>query len=587
MRDTQVQKIRKFLTQKRHSLEMNRRNIKIAGKMASLVTLGRRTVRELDYNSRQAVIMQYRTLLDIIRRNKDTEYGRKYGFADIRNYDEYKAKVPLSVYDEYAPYIQRMMEGEENLLTACPPAHFAITSGSVGVPRYIPVSQEELDKYTKYSATIAFGVADEYYRNTTGRGVPVGPGLNAIEWKAAQTQSGVGKSVISATLMSSMKEFVPWLLSSSWEIICPEGEMDMKYLKTRLALGYRNLAFMDSAFMTGLVDLMDYIRYNYKMLCQDIYHGRINKYVKVPDSVRAALEGKLLPDPNRAKELMREFNEGFDTPIIPRIWPRMSWIGGIGTGGFFPYVRKMRKYSGKSIPFNNVCYAASESFIAASRHMGDESFVLIPDGGFYEFIPVRGDDSSRLLTIEELEVGEDYEIVITNLSGFYRYCIRDVVRVTGFYNECPMLRFIYRRDQLISVAGEKTNEEALRWAINEFAYEMGVYITDFSVYADTDSSPGHYVVLLEPEQIVPKQNLQRCRDVLEDKLRQSNPAYAQLALKGEIGPLEIIFLQQQTYQFYRDMMIRKGASANQLKPVRVIDTPMKKDFFFSLKEWYD
>lgn len=70
--------------------------------------------------------------------------------------------------------------------------------------------------------------------------------------------------------MHFMKDYAPYLLTSPWEIIEPEGEMDMKYLKTRLALGRRDLVFMDSAFMTGLVDLMDYIRDNYRMLCRDL-----------------------------------------------------------------------------------------------------------------------------------------------------------------------------------------------------------------------------------------------------------------------------------------------------------------------------
>ena len=549
-----------------------------------LVGMGKKVIRKLDDNSRQAVILQYRTLLDLVKENADTEYGRAHDFTNIHSLDDYRERVPFTTYDDYAPFITRMMAGEEYVLTRRPPVHYALTSGSIGVPRYIPVSREEIIKLTAYAGKMAFGVADEYYRNTTGRAVPTGPGMCAIEWQVARTEKGVDRSAISAALLKTMKDYVPLLLTSPWEIICPEGEMDMKYLKTRLALGYRDLAFMESAFMTGLVDLMDYIRDNYEMLCRDIYHGRINKDVKVPEKLRRSLEENLKPDQQRAKELLREFREGFDTPIIPRIWPRMSWIGGIGTGGFFPYARKMRKYSGKSIPFNNLCYAASESCMAVARHMGDESFVLIPDGGFYEFIPVREQDETKTLTIEELEVGEDYEIVVTNLSGFYRYRLQDVVRVTGYYNETPMLRFLYRRDQLVSLAGEKTNEETLRWAIDEFSRECGLYVTDYSVFADTETHPGHYVLLIEPERIISDQEIPRCRDVLEGKLMQANPAYGEHVRKGDIGPMELVFLQQQTYQLYRDLLGWRGYNANQIKPVRVIDTPQKEKFFFRLRE---
>jgi hypothetical protein len=309
--------------------------------------------------------------------------------------------------------------------------------------------------------------------------------------------------------------------------------------------------------------------------------------VDVPPEVRESLMKTLKPDKARADELRLEFSDGFDSPIVPRIWPRMSWIGGIGTGGFFPYVKRMRKYTGKSIPFNNLCYAASESFMAVARHMSDTSYVLLPDGGFYEFIPVNDGDENHTLNIDELEIGEDYEIVITNLSGFYRYRINDVVRVTGYYNETPILKFIYRKNQLLSIAGEKTNEEYLRWAIENFARESHVSVNDYSIFADTTTNPGHYVFLLEPSEIVPKERIPYCRDILEKFMVHANPTYGDLLRNGSLGPMEIVFLQQQTYQLYRDVMIMKGASANQLKPVRVIDSPFKEHFFFDLKENYD
>lgn len=76
----------------------------------------------------------------------------------------------------------------------------------------------------------------------------------------------------------------------------------------------------------------------------------------------------------------------------------------------------------------------------------------------------------------------------------------------------------------------------------------------------------------------------RFRTLLEQLLMQANPIYGDLVRKGTLGELELVFVQQQTYRLYRDMMIMKGVSPNQLKPVRVIDTPFKKNFFFGLKE---
>ena len=561
----------------------------VSGISKVMATRGRKAMRELDDNSKNAIQITNDLLFKLLDENKDTEYGRKYDFASIHTIEDYKRKVPFSTYDDYEPYIRRMVDkGEPNLLTVREPKHYALSSGSVGVPKHIPVSQEELDKYSKYGTTMAFGVADEYFHNTTGKAAPIGKALNAIELKMMETPLGVPKGAISATLMKPLKNIIPYFSTAPWCVICPDSDMDMKYLKARMALAEKDTAFMDAAFMTALVDIMDYIKENYEMLCEDIREGRINDEVNVSAETRAALKEYIQPDPRRARELMREFKKGFDTPIIPRIWPKLSWIGGIGTGGFFTYAKKMRKYAGKNIPFNNLCYAASEAFMATARHFGDESYVLVPDGGFYEFIPMKEgqDETEETLTIDEVEAGEDYEIIVTNLSGFYRYRIKDVIRVTGFYNEAPLIQFVYRKSQLLSIQGEKTNEEAVRWTIEQFIKETGIQINDYSVYADTNSEPGHYTFLLEPDHIIPKEDIPALRDLLDAKMGQANPSYGSKVRTGVLAPMELVLVQQQTYQLYRDLMIMKGTSANQLKPVTIIDTPIKEKFFFGLKEEY-
>ncbi|MBR2185880.1 MAG: GH3 auxin-responsive promoter family protein [Lachnospiraceae bacterium] len=551
-----------------------------------LVYRGRKALRDIDNNSKRAISLSEELLMKLLDENKDTEYGKRYDFAHIGSISEYKEKVPLSVYDDYEPYIKRMVEDDEkNLLTVRPPKHYALSSGSVGVPKHIPVSEEELDIYSKYGTGLCFGVIDKYYRNTTGRSVKPGFGLNLIELKFQDTKHGVPKGAISGNIMKQVKDITKYILTSPWDVINPQGDMDLKYLRARFALEREDVTFLVGAFMTALVDTVDYIRANWEMLCKDIYHGRIDSSIKIPDEQRKVFEQLLCPSPERARKLVKEFRKGFDG-ILTRIWPDLQFVAGIGTGGFFTYSKKMRRYTGKNIPYNNLTYAASEGLFAAARHAGDTSYVLLPEGGFYEFIPANADDDSTTLTIDQLEEGEEYEIVVTNLSGFYRYRIKDVIRVTGFYNEAPMLQFIYRKSQMLSIQGEKTNEESVRWSIEQFMKDTKLVINDYSVYADTDSEPGHYVFLMEPDTKVPEEKIAGYRDVIEAKMMQANPSYGDKIRTGVLSPMELIFLQNETYQAYRDLMIRKGTSPNQLKPVRVIDTPIKKKFFFTLRERY-
>ncbi len=552
-----------------------------------LVTRGKRAMRQLDDDSKDAVAISERMLMKLLDENRDTEYGKKYGFADIHSIAEYQEKIPLTHYDDYAPYIERMIhDGEENLLSASPTMHYALSSGSVGVPKHIPVSQTGLDVYSKYATTLMYAVCDEYYRNTTGRSMRHGVLFNAIELKLMETERGVPKGPISATVVKPLKKVAPYFASSPWPLIIADGDVDMKYLKLRFALERRDITVMVAPFMTALVDLMDYLKANWDKLCNDISRGAIDPEVRMPRELREDLTARLTPNRSRADELRLEFEKGFDTPIIPRIWPGFSAVIAIGTGGFSTYTRKMRKYTGKNIPYDNLTYAASESLMGAARHVGDTSYVLLPESGFYEFIPINDEQSGKLLTIDQLEEGEEYEIVLTNVSGFYRYRLGDVIRVTGFYHESPLIEFVCRKSQMLSIAGEKTNEEAVRWSVDEFMRETGEHVVDYSVFADVDTEPGHYVFLMETDGIVPREKLEEYRGIVEEKLMHANPSFGSKIRTGVLGKTELRFVQQQTYQLYRDMMIMKGTSPNQLKPVRIIDTPMKEKFFFGLVEDY-
>ena len=91
--------------------------------------------------------------------------------------------------------------------------------------------------------------------------------FNAIELKLMETERGIPKGPISATLLKPLEKMIPYFMSSPWSLITAEGDLDMKYLKLRFALGRRDITVLVAAFMTGLVDLMDYLRENWPMLC--------------------------------------------------------------------------------------------------------------------------------------------------------------------------------------------------------------------------------------------------------------------------------------------------------------------------------
>ena len=196
-----------------------------------IINNGRKAKRELDLNSRDAIKVSEQALLTIVADNKDTEFGRNHDFASIKSIDDYKEKVPVAGYDDFEPIIRRMLENnEKGLLTSYPITYFAKTSGTMGVPKYIPVSDREIERYTKFSTELCFAVADEYYRNTLGRGVKCGYGINLIDLNVEMTDEGIPTGPISATILDKVKSFSDSTFTVPWELMRHEVDRDIKYL---------------------------------------------------------------------------------------------------------------------------------------------------------------------------------------------------------------------------------------------------------------------------------------------------------------------------------------------------------------------
>ena len=553
-----------------------------------LTLKGRRSLKDFLNNCARANDLSREFLMKLVRDNKDTEYGKLHHFDEIHSVDDYRRLVPLSNYDSYAPYIERMVgNGERNLITAYPIVQYAETSGSVGVPKKIPVTKQSMKIYTKYTITRVTALADAWTREHKHHRLPIGRGFNQLEIVDRTLPDGTPLGNISGSAAKSYKILFPYYLTSPIPVLYPNGYMPMMYLKVRYVLADRDTTFLFSVFMTNLVDMMNYIKNNWETLVEDIRTGTFNDDVQISDDVRAKLMKVTKPDPKRADELAREFRKGFDTPIIPRIWPKMSFISTIGTGGFAAYTRAMRSFSG-GVPIDYQIYGASEAMMATCTHIEEPEFALLCDSCFFEFIPAELPESeidgTKTLTIDQLEVGREYEIIITNLSGFYRYRIKDVIKVLGYEDESPKITFSYRKSQLLDLAGDKITESMMDETIRRTSEELGVNIIDYAVYPNRDDSPSHYEFLIEPDRPLDPSKCGEYLAVLEKHLGEINPVYKECVDTNEISHAVLYLQQMQTHALWRDMKVIKGTSLNQVKPVRVLDTPRKKDFFYKLRE---
>ncbi len=548
-------------------------------------SVGKTVYAEVNEEFKRGPQLNEELLMRVLRDNKDTEYGKRYGFADITSVEEYQRRVPVIVYDDIARDLERMCDGEKNILTAYPFTHMNETSATMGIPKRIPMTQAQAQVFLRYNKQYMDGLKAEML----GDEWMEGRAFCTTEGKHRTLDSGItvgdASSVMADYIRGGKEAFgsmMSAIFTSPVEATLPVPNTDTKYIHTRFALMDENVTGIISAFYSLAVNYLKYIADHYEILIDDIEHGTINEDIRLTPEVRESLLAKIKPMPERAARLREIFANGSDFCFIPQVWPRMKYIAGVGGDGFSIYDRIIKeKYSGGCL--NNIYsgVTASEGLWSVPGGLDTEDSVMAPCSAFFEFLPVEcGDDFSKCVTMDQVETGKIYEIIVTNLSGFYRYRTSDAVMVTGFRAQTPMIRFMYRVNRTINMAAEKTTEAALRAAVTAAMDELGVELSDYCVYPDYENMT--YVFLIEPMKEDTGVSAERLTECVYRHMREANGEFAGYVDTERLKKPVAHWLQPETAMLYRDMMVLKGASANQLKPVRVIMNERQRKFFFGL-----
>lgn len=134
------------------------------------------------------------------------------------------------------------------------------------------------------------------------------------------------------------------------------------------------------------------------------------------------------------------------------------------------YIPTLEYYSG-GLPMASVGYASSECYFGLNlRPMckpSEITYKIMPNMAYFEFMPYdpAAVAQPKLVELADVEVGKEYEMVITTYAGLYRYCVGDILQVTGFHNAAPQFRFVRRKNVLLIVDCGKTDETELQAAV--------------------------------------------------------------------------------------------------------------------------
>ncbi len=522
------------------------------------------------------------TLLKIVRENRNTAYGKKYNFSQIKSVEDYRNNVPLSLYEDYMDYVERSKNGENNLLTRKKIKNYANTSGTTGIKKYIPQSSSTLVSYFKVFAIFVDQCIEAIRRRNVSTFNIKGFCNTEVSENRNSESDEYSAGVVSSYAAGAVKWLLPIFTQLPSDVIgC--GEIDDKeYVKSRYALQERGIKFIVGVFMSSISFSINYIEKNMEMLIEDIEKGTIDPSIKMSESIRNKLVAKLRPDPERAAELRHIMNTPSDIPFASRIWPELSFIAAIGTGDFEPFTRSVLSKCLDDITICHSVYAASEALIAFAFKPNEASYLPLVDSAFYEFIPVDDEGSDRrTLLMSELEIGKLYEIVVTTKAGLYRYQLRDVVRVVGYEGETPLIQFAYRANLVTNICGTHITNDDLMRSVKDMEKDFKLNLIDYTLYPNMTADNPHVKLFIEFDNDLDDDTISRMKDSVNDYIRRYNTAYIQAQDVGQLKKAELHLLKKNTFYNLRKEQIAKGASANQLKVKRIIEDEKSLAYFRS------
>ncbi|XP_019082451.1 PREDICTED: putative indole-3-acetic acid-amido synthetase GH3.9 [Camelina sativa] len=548
---------------------------------------GENALKELERITSKAAEVQENILCGILERNKDIKYLSKYmkGPKDVL---EFKRSVPIITYKDIYPYIHRIANGEDSsLITGHPITEILCSSGtSGGEPKLMPTISEDLDRRT-FLYNLIIPIVNKYI-----------PGLDKgkamyLNFVKAETSTPCGipiRAVLTSYYKSKHFQCRPYdpfndLTSPIQTILCEDSNQSM-YCQLLAALIQRHKVMrLGAVFASAFLRAISYLEQKWSELCEDIRSGRLNPMITDPGCQTAMSSLLTSPNPELASEIEEICRGSSWKGILCQLWPKAKFIEAVVTGSMSQYIPALELFSQGKIPLVCPMYASSETYFGVNveplSKPSDVVFTLLPNMCYFEFIPLGkngtlsfdlDDDEQvpcdKVVDLVSVKLGRYYELVVTTFAGLYRYRIGDVLQVAGFYNKAPQFRFICRRNVVLSIDLDKTNEEDLHRSITLAKKKLGALLLEYTSYADTSSLPGHYVLFWEIQGKLEPKLVEECCVAVEEEL---DYIYRQCRTKERsIGALEIRVVKPGTFEKLMDMIISQGGSFNQYKTPRCV-----------------
>jgi len=391
--------------------------------------------RDINRIRRDSVALQQKAFEYLIAQTKETAFGKDHHFGSIKTYEDFKKNVPVRDYEDLRPYIDRITQGEENILWPGKPEYLAKTSGTTSGVKYIPITKESMPEHIKAARNALLN-----YIHETGKSDFVNGKMIFLQGSPVmQKKAGISVGRLSGIVANLVPAYLQKNRLPSFEINCIED------WEQKVDAIVEETLHEDMTLISGIPPW-----------CQ-MYFDRLS----------AKTGGKKIKD------------------IFPNF--KLFVYGGVN---YEPYRSRIEESIGFAIDSIET-YPASEGFIAFQDSQKDKSLLLLTDAGmFYEFIPADEffNDNPTRLRLEDVELNKNYALVLNTTAGLWGYSIGDTIK---FVSKNPYRILVTGRiKHYISAFGEHVIGEEVEQALMSVANEEGADVVEFTVAPQVNPPKG-------------------------------------------------------------------------------------------------
>ena len=445
---------------------------------------------------------QKETFQYLINTARDTEFGKDHGFSEIKNYTDFKERVPVKDYEGIKGYVESIISGKKDVLWPGVPLYFSKTSGTTSGAKYIPISKESMPTHINAARDALLT-----YIHTTGKTSFLSGKQIFLQGSPTLSKKG---GISLGRLSGIVAHYVPSYLQKSrmpsWETNCIE-DWEQK---------------VEAIVEETLPEKMTLI-------------GGIPSWVQMYFEKITQKTGKKVAD----------------------VFPQFSLFvyGGVN---YEPYRSVFNSLIGKSVDTIEL-FPASEGFFAYQDEQDKEGLLLLLNNGvFYEFIPADefGTDNPSRYCLDEVQIGVNYVLILSTTAGLWGYNIGDTVR---FVSTHPYRIVVTGRvKHFISAFGEHVIGKEVETAIKEATAGTTIRINEFTVAPQVNPKEGlpYHEWLIEFD--VPPTDWKKFEKDLDHAMESQNVYYQDLIQGKVLRNLVVTAVEKNGFQKYMKSIGKLG-----------------------------